>query len=71
MYCRRKDLPANNFSSGTSKQSISPQRNTPNPTKKRKSSTQKASKLAPMVSHSIYWQFKACAIVRKDGQYIL
>ncbi|XP_022168695.1 INO80 complex subunit E-like [Myzus persicae] len=45
---KRKDPPANNSSGGTSKQSISPQRTTPNPAKKRKPSTPKASKSAPM-----------------------
>lgn len=46
---KRKDPPANNnTSSGTSKQSISPQRTNPNPAKKRKPSTPKASKSAPM-----------------------
>jgi len=52
MCCRRKDPPANNnSSSGTSKQSMSPQRTNPNPAKKRKPSTPKASKSAPMVNH--------------------
>ncbi|CAI6363696.1 unnamed protein product [Macrosiphum euphorbiae] len=46
---KRKDPPANNnSSSGTSKQSISPQRTNPNPAKKRKPSTPKASKSAPL-----------------------
>jgi len=49
MFCRRKEAPANNSSSGISKQSISPQRTTPTPAKKRKPSTPKVSKLAPMV----------------------
>lgn len=64
MCSRRKDPPANNSSSGTSKQSNSPQRTTPNPAKKRKPSTPKASKSTPMVIHSIYWHFKTCAIVK-------
>lgn len=70
MHCRRKDPPANNSSSGTSKQSISPQRTTPNPAKKRKPSTPKASKLAPMVNHSFYWQFKTCVMIWKDGHLV-
>jgi len=67
MCCRRKDPPANNSSSGTSKQSISPQRSNPNPAKKRKPSTPKASKSAPMVNPYFYWKFKACAIMRNYG----
>jgi len=51
---RRKDPPANSSSTGTSKQSVSPQRTTSNPAKKRKPSTPKATKSAPMVSYSIY-----------------
>lgn len=49
---KRKEAPANNSSSGISKQSISPQRTTPTPAKKRKPSTPKVSKLAPMTLQS-------------------
>jgi len=71
LCCRRKDPPANNnTSSGTSKQSISPQRTNPNPAKKRKPSTPKASKSAPMVYHYFYWKFKTYVIIRKGGHLV-
>ena len=65
MYCRRKEASTNNSSGGTSKQSISPQRTTPNPSKKRKPSTPKTSKSAPLVCHSFYLQLKILLLLGK------